>query len=154
MQTLLSLLLCSLSVAASSAPSSPDAAVAAAAPAAAAAGPSAQAPNLILILTDDMGRHNPGFLNPKVKTPAIDELAASGVRSELYTYKFCSPTRASFLTGRWPWRISSTLCPGAVCNYLPAGIPMGVHTGYSMLPQRLKAASYSTYHVGKWHEGL
>jgi arylsulfatase A-like enzyme len=102
----------------------------------------ASAPNLVLVLTDDMGLHSPGFINPEVRTPAIDALAAEGVAASMYSYKFCSPTRAAFLTGRFPWRVSSTLCTGGVCNYLPAHIPMGVHTGFSMIPKRLQEAGY------------
>jgi arylsulfatase B len=111
-------------------------------------------PNLIFVLTDDMGWNTPGYINPLVKTPHIDALAAEGVRSSMYSYKFCSPSRGSFLTGRFPWRLSSTICDGAVCNYLPSHIPMGIHTGYSMLPKRLAEANYISHHVGKWHEGL
>jgi arylsulfatase A-like enzyme len=102
----------------------------------------ASPPNLVYILTDDMGYASPGFINPEVRTPAIDALAADGVFTSAYSYKFCSPTRAAFLTGRYPWRVSSTLCTSGVCNYLPAHIPMGVHTGYSMLPKRLQEAGY------------
>ncbi len=101
-----------------------------------------------------MGYNTPGFINPLVKTPAIDALASEGVRTSMYSYKFCSPSRGSFLTGRFPWRMSSTLCDDVVCNYLPSHIPMGIHLGYSMLPKRLQEAGYISYHVGKWHEGL
>lgn len=109
----------------------------------------AVAPNLVIILTDDMGYYGPGYINSEVHTPAIDALAREGVSAHLYSYKFCSPTRAAFLTGRYPWRASSTLCGDAVCNYLPAHIPMGIHTGYSMLPARLKETGHVSYHVGK-----
>ena len=85
--------------------------------------------------------------------PHLDALKSEGVAADMYSYRFCSPTRASFLTGRYPWRVSSTICDSRVCNYLPATIPMGVHLGFSMLPQRLQQEKgYVTYHVGKWHE--
>ena len=84
--------------------------------------------------------------------PNLDALKREGVSADMYSYRFCSPTRASFLTGRYPWRVSSTICDSRVCNYLPATVPMGVHLGYSMLPQRLQEKGYVSYHVGKWHE--
>ena len=85
--------------------------------------------------------------------PHLDALQREGVAADMYSYRFCSPTRASFLTGRFPWRVSSTICDNRVCNYLPATVPMGVHLGFSMLPQRLQQEKgYVTYHVGKWHE--
>lgn len=109
-------------------------------------------PNLVFILTDDAGYGS--FFNGAVITPSLDDLAQNGVSADMYSYRFCSPTRAAFLTGRYPWRVTSTICTNAVCNYLPATVPMGVHTGYSMLPKRLQEKNYTAYHVGKWHEGL
>ena len=88
-------------------------------------------------------------VNEAVHTPNIDQLKVEGVTADMYSYKFCSPTRAAFLTGRYPWRITSTLCDGRVCNYLPATTPMGVHLGYSMLPKRLSEMGYTSFHVGK-----
>jgi arylsulfatase A-like enzyme len=110
------------------------------------------APNLVFILTDDMGYGS--VFNGATIIPHLDALKSEGVTADMYSYRFCSPTRAAFLTGRYPWRITSTICDGRVCNYLPATIPMGTHLGYSMLPQRLKEKGYVSYHVGKWHEGL
>jgi len=122
---------------------------------AAVAATAAKLPHLVFLLTDDMGYGSLSFTNSAaIKTPALDTLRSAGVQAHLYTYKFCSPSRAAFLTGRWPWRVSSTICTADVCNYLPAGVPMGVHLGYSMLPARLAEAGYVSYHVGKWHEGL
>jgi arylsulfatase A-like enzyme len=95
-----------------------------------------------------------GVFNGAAKIPNLDALRAEGVTSDMYSYRFCSPSRASFLTGRFPWRVSSTICDARVCNYLPATTPMGVHLGYSMLPARLAEKRYLSYHVGKWHEGL
>jgi arylsulfatase B len=85
--------------------------------------------------------------------PHLDSLKQEGVEADMYSYRFCSPTRAAFLTGRYPWRITSTICDAKVCNYLPSTVPMGVHLGYSMLPLRLQEKGYVSFHVGKWHEG-
>lgn len=130
---------------------------------------SAPSPNLVFVLTDDAGY---GSINEAIHTPSIKSLMAEGVTADMYSvrgdvwrgdgahvmliahcflpqYRFCSPSRASFLTGRYPWRITSTLCDNRVCNYLPATIPMGTHLGYSMLPKRLQEKGYVSYHVGK-----
>ena len=106
-----------------------------------------QPPNLIFILTDDMGYGS--VFNGAAIIPHLDALKREGVSADMYSYRFCSPTRASFLTGRYPWRVTSTLCDDRVCNYLPATVPMGIHLGYSMLPKRLQEKGYVSYHVGK-----
>lgn len=106
-----------------------------------------QPPNLVFILTDDMGYGS--VFNGAAIIPHLDALKSEGVTADMYSYRFCSPTRASFLTGRYPWRVTSTLCDDRVCNYLPATVPMGIHLGYSMLPKRLQEKGYVSYHVGK-----
>ena len=73
---------------------------------AAAAAPAAQ-PNIIVILADDLGYGSLGcYGNAEVHTPNIDKLAASGVRLTDFHSNgaMCTPTRASFLTGRYPQR--------------------------------------------------
>jgi arylsulfatase A-like enzyme len=106
-----------------------------------------QPPNLVFILTDDMGYGS--VFNGAAIIPHLDALKSEGVTADMYSYRFCSPTRASFLTGRYPWRVTSTLCDDRVCNYLPATVPMGIHLGFSMLPKRLQEKGYVSYHVGK-----
>jgi len=85
-----------------------------------------------------------------VNTPTLDALAAEGVRLEShYTYKYCAPTRGSFLTGRLPYHLACTRC-----NFIPSSIPEGIDLGYTMLPKLLTAAGYVSHHVGKWHLGF
>ena len=56
-------------------------------------------PHLVMALTDDLGWNYPGYHNPEVISPTLDQLAHEGVRLEShYTYKYCAPTRGSFLT--------------------------------------------------------
>ena len=104
-------------------------------------------PHVVFILTDDLGWNYPGYHNPEVITPTLDALASGGVRLEShYAYKYCSPTRGSFLTGRYPWSLASVRC-----NLIPSSIPEGVHLDYKMLPQSLATAGYVSHHAGKWH---
>ena len=67
----------------------------------------------------------------------------------LFPLQYCAPTRGSFLTGRFPYKLSATRS-----NLIPWTLPDGIHLGYSMLPKKLKAAGYWSAHIGKWHQGL
>ena len=61
--------------------------------------------HIVLVLSDDLGWHAPSYMNPELLTPTLASLAANGtVLSSFYTYMFCSPSRASFLTGRYPYK--------------------------------------------------
>ena len=67
----------------------------------------ASEPNVILIMSDDQGWGDVGFNgNEKLKTPCLDEMAASGVKFDRFyaSAPLCSPTRGSCLTGRFPFR--------------------------------------------------
>jgi arylsulfatase A-like enzyme len=62
-------------------------------------------PNLVVIMADDLGYHDLGCYGNQVhRTPHIDHLAAGGMRfTDFYvTTSVCTPTRAAFLTGRYP----------------------------------------------------
>jgi len=108
-------------------------------------------PNVIFVLTDDLGWNFPGYHNSAVKTPTIDHLATKeGVRLEQsYMYKYCSPSRGSLMTGRYPWHL-----PSVRCNFIPSSIPEGVDLDYVMLPKHLAKAGYISTHIGKWHLGF
>ena len=64
-------------------------------------------PHVVLVLSDDLGYHDLGYKNGGVtQTPHIDALVADGVQmTDYYTYKLCSPTRASIQSGRYPWGV-------------------------------------------------
>ena len=70
-----------------------------------------------------------------------------GLRTDVYRY--CSPTRGSFLTGRYPMRLSGTRA-----NLIPATLLDGINTTYTYLPRHLKQKGYSAHHIGKWHNGF
>ena len=66
------------------------------------------------------------------------------VRLRTDTYKYCSPTRGSFLSGRLPFHLDATRC-----NIIPWTLLDGLNLEYTLLPQKLKTAGYATHHVGK-----
>ena len=104
-----------------------------------------QKPNIILIMTDDQGWFDAGFNgNARIKTPWIDLLASEGVVFDRFysASAVCSPTRASFLTGRNPLRMN---IPYANSGHLP--------DEEITIPEILKKEGYFTAHFGKWHLG-
>jgi len=108
------------------------------------------APNVLLIVLDDVGFAQLGCYGSDLSTPVIDGLAAGGVRlSNFHTTALCSPTRACLLTGRNQHRNGM----GRVAD-LAVGFPgyCGVppkENGY--LSEILREHGYATYAVGKWH---
>lgn len=109
------------------------------------------APNIIYILTDDLGYGDISAFNPEgeIKTPNIDKLAKEGMMfTDAHTSSsVCTPTRYGILTGRYNWR--STLKSGVLTGKSKALIPNSKTTIASML----KKQGYKTAFIGKWHLG-
>jgi arylsulfatase A-like enzyme len=118
---------------------------------AAAQTPAPAKPNVVLIVTDDVGYGDIGSYGARdVKTPSIDSLAGDGVRlTDFYAAPQCTPTRAALISGRYQqrFRLEAAL-PGAKIA-AGSGLPAN---GYS-LPQLLKNNGYATGLIGKWHLG-
>ena len=110
------------------------------------------APNIILILCDDMGFSDPGCYGGEIQTPNIDRLAMDGLRmTRVYNSARCCPSRASLFTGLYPHQAGI----GYFANY-DKGAPG--YTGFLQdrsvgIAEVLKSAGYSTYMSGKWHMG-
>ena len=106
-------------------------------------------PNIVYILADDLGRNDCGFMGgTEIKTPHLDKLAKQGaILDAFYVQPVCSPTRAAFITGRYPMRYG--LQVGVVRPWAQYGLPLEEQT----LPQGLKSAGYVTGIFGKWHLG-
>ena len=104
-------------------------------------------PHIVFVLVDDWGYADVSFRNPAIHSPNFQKLADTGlILGRHYVFKYCSPSRASFLTGRWPHHAHKW-------NVL-IGRTLGTNLNMTMLPAKLKSAGYSTYMVGKWHQGL
>lgn len=105
-------------------------------------------PNIVFILADDLGFRDVGFQGGRIKTPNIDKLAARGTKlDQFYVQPVCSPTRSSFMTGRYPMRNGMQV--GVVRPWARHGLPLEERT----LAQALKEAGYVTAIHGKWHLG-
>jgi arylsulfatase A-like enzyme len=109
-------------------------------------------PNVVLIVTDDVGYGDIGSYGaPDVKTPSIDSLAHDGVRlTDFYAAPQCTPTRAALISGRYQQRFRLEAALSG--RKTPAGKTGLPAAGYS-LPQLLKNNGYATGLVGKWHLG-
>ncbi|MBK1856234.1 sulfatase-like hydrolase/transferase [Verrucomicrobiaceae bacterium 5K15] len=106
------------------------------------------APNILVILLDDAGYNDFGFMGgTSMKTPNIDRLAASGmVCTDAHTSgTTCSPSRAGIMTGRYQQRF------GHHENTPPHG--KGMDPSEKTMGDALKAGGYKTMYVGKWHLG-
>lgn len=107
-------------------------------------------PNIVIMLVDDLGHSGVQWNNPNIIGPRVQELRDSGILLKRnYVYKFCSPTRGSFLSGRYAFRTGNTRS-----NFIPWSRPDGLNLGFNLLQHRLKALGYRTHHVGKWHLGF
>lgn len=112
--------------------------------------PRAGAPNVVLVVLDDLGFAQLGCFGSDVETPAIDGVAAAGVRcNRFHVTSLCSPTRACLLTGRNHHAVGM-----GFLTDIPVGMPgynARIPRSAGTLPRLLRDAGYSTFAVGKWH---
>ncbi len=112
--------------------------------------PPSGAPNVVAIVLDDTGFAQLGCFGSDISTPHMDGLASGGLRyNRFHVTSLCSPTRASFLTGRNHHAVGMGFLadiPMAYPGYT-ARIPKTAAT----LPRILRDAGYGTLAVGKWH---
>ncbi len=110
----------------------------------------AGAPNIVLVVLDDVGYAQLGCYGSDLHTPVLDQLAESGVRlANFHTTSLCSPTRACLLTGRNHHRSGMGRIADLAIGYPGYWGKPPRENGY--LSEILRAAGYATYAVGKWH---
>ena len=113
----------------------------------------AKRPNILFIMVDDLGIGDLSSHGAKdMRTPNIDKLMADGVRFDnaYANCPVCSPTRASFLTGRYPDMVG---VPGVIRTYRKDNWG-DLDTSAPTIAETFKKAGYDTALIGKWHLGL
>ena len=111
-------------------------------------------PNVVLINCDDLGYGDLGcYGSPVNKTPALDRLAAEGLRFDDFymASPVCSPSRGALLTGCYPPRIGFGSFDGIPVLF--PGQPIGLPPDEVSLSRLLSSAGYRTQMIGKWHCG-
>ena len=109
-------------------------------------------PNFIIIFADDLGYGDIsgfGFKKSPFETPNLEQMAAEGAKLTSYYVPtpYCAPSRATILTGRYPFR------NGVVFNPAPDGgiNSVGLPDSEITIAEALKENGYATAHIGKWH---
>ncbi|MBK1879330.1 arylsulfatase [Pelagicoccus mobilis] len=119
---------------------------------------SASKPNIVLIMSDDMGWSDIQPYGGEIETPALQNLADNGLRfTQFYNSARCSPTRAALLTGLYQHQAGM----GILAEDPGVAAPADADSGYKRylnkscvtIAEALKPAGYHTYMAGKWHLG-
>jgi arylsulfatase A-like enzyme len=111
----------------------------------------ANAPNVVIVLIDDVGFGGPSTFGGPIRTPTLDRLASSGLRyNNFHTTALCSPTRAALKSGR----NHHTANTGSIMETSTAfpGNTGQVPNSVAPLAEMLRLNGYSTGAFGKWHE--
>ncbi len=112
--------------------------------------PPAGAPNVVVVLLDDVGFGHTSTFGGPVPTPALEQLARQGLRyNRFHTTGICSPTRASLLTGRNPQRVSTGMVSEGASGFPGYNSMWGPNA--ASLAEILRAHGYNTSMYGKWH---
>jgi arylsulfatase A-like enzyme len=112
--------------------------------------PGAGAPNVAIIVLDDIGFAQLGCFGSAIATPAIDRLAAGGLRyNRFHVTSICSSTRAALLSGRNHHAVGMGMTMETPLGF--PGYTGRIPKSAALLPRILRDAGYSTMAIGKWH---
>jgi arylsulfatase len=112
--------------------------------------PGEQAPNVVVVLLDDLGFSHFGCFGSDLVTPNIDALAAGGLRySNFHVTPLCSPTRAALLTGRNHHAVGMRAISNFNTGYPHMRGKISEHA--ATMGEVLRGAGYTTFALGKWH---
>lgn len=112
--------------------------------------PQPQAPNIILILADDLGYGDvSAYGSTTISTPHIDRLAREGAcfTNGYATSATSTPSRYALMTGMYPWK-------NREAKILPGNAPLIIDPQQPTLPKMMQRAGYATGAIGKWHLGM
>lgn len=118
---------------------------------------SGAAPNIVMIVADDLGYSDIGAFGGEIDTPYLDSLAASGLKlTNFHAAPTCSPTRSMLLTGTdnhtaGVGAMAEALRPELESRY---GYEGRITDRVATLAERLKVGGYATIMTGKWHLGM
>lgn len=108
------------------------------------------APNIILIMADDMGFSDLGFMGSGIETPNLDKLATNGITyTQFYNTSRCCPTRASLMTGLYQHQTGMGWMTAADLGTV--GYTGDLNEHCVTIAQLLQESDYSCYITGKWH---
>ncbi|XP_065187384.1 arylsulfatase B-like [Sycon ciliatum] len=111
-------------------------------------GDAAQVPHIIMYVIDDLGWNDVSYNGAEFSTPNIDFLANAGIKlNQYYVNRVCSPTRSSFMAGRYAYNM------GQDGNVITNGHPYSLPLNHTTLGDKMKEAGYSTHAIGKWDLG-
>lgn len=105
-------------------------------------------PNIIFVFVDDLGSADVGYAGSDILTPSINRLARSGViLNQHYVQPMCAPSRAAFITGRYP------IHTGFQNGNIQLGELWGLGLDEVTVGEMLQEYGYKTHAIGKWHLG-
>src|SRR6516165_11502557 len=112
--------------------------------------PPKDAPNVLLVLLDDVGFGQASTFGGPIQTPNLDKLAKNGLRyNQFHTTALCSPTRAALLTGRNHHAVGAGVVVEFATGY--DGYNSIIPTSAATVAEVVRQAGYNTSAFGKWH---